>query len=113
MFDTDIEALDADDILTLVTVLTIEENLLGAKRLLPLPAGPTSTVPWSTRRALPGAERMVCLGGDGTPDVAEFARPSSEPWPVSPPVLPPTGSPTPSTCATGTRCSGPGCVPVR
>ena len=93
--------------------VTWMRNLLDAEEL-------TAAAHWADLHgvldrssALPGAERMVRFGGDGTPGVAEFA-----PAELGPPSGSPTTPPRPDRrrarpAAPATRCCGPGSWPAR
>ncbi|MDX6365739.1 MAG: hypothetical protein QOK30_815 [Nocardioidaceae bacterium] len=74
MFDSDLSALDAEGTLRHVSVLrAVAEQ---ADRALLMSAAHWSDlhgVVDAAPTALPGTERLVRLGGDGTPEVAEFA----------------------------------------
>ena len=73
MFDTDISTLDADATLTEAASVQTTANLVEARRLQIAAHWADLHGVLTDSSALPGAERMVCLGGDGTPEVAEFA----------------------------------------
>ncbi len=73
MFDSDPAALDPAVILDAAHDITRSLNLLEAGRLEIVCCWADANAVVAGERALPGCERAVRLGGDGTPLVAEFA----------------------------------------
>ena len=77
MFDTDLTTLDAPGTIDHMVACRVEAEKLEVAILAAAAhyADLHGTLPATDAggRALPGAERLVALGGDGTPEVAEFA----------------------------------------
>jgi hypothetical protein len=73
MFDSDPSVLDPGLILTAAEETTRSLNLIEARKLEIACAWADANGVVTDDRALPGTERLVRLGGDGTPQIAEFA----------------------------------------
>jgi hypothetical protein len=73
VFDIETEGLDADGVLTAADALQRSLNQAEAAKLLLACRWADLNTCIGDDRALPGAERMVVLGGEGTPAIAEFA----------------------------------------
>ena len=88
MFDIDLSDAGADAVLHLAEDTELSARRAEAQRLqraLRWADLHGALDPASARRALPGAERLIPVGGDGTPPVAEFAPAElGAVWSVSP-----------------------------
>ena len=74
MFDTDLDTFDAAETLRHVSALrTVAERADRALLVAAAHWADLHGVVDATASALPGTERLVRLGGEGTPEAAEFA----------------------------------------
>ncbi|MGA9344369.1 MAG: HNH endonuclease, partial [Nocardioidaceae bacterium] len=75
MFDFDLSALDETAILSHVEEVRVvaEQTEVRLLRAAACWADLHSELARATSPLLPGSEKLVCFGGDGTPALAEFA----------------------------------------